>query len=191
MFEGKHRHFRDLKPVKINPSVGQIKRHSNGTITLHMDNEVYSTDAAIYAKLCSLEGISAIRDDFAYWQANDYMCYAAKPLWIDLNDQEHHHIIFDDNIRLDSTIDDCIVNIRLRRFLESNDETDTTGITSNHEFESIDFESYSMFEKSSILQPNLIKLLNPHLRSDSTRNHYYDLVRRSEAIYERYLINRH
>lgn len=176
IFEGKHRDFRDLKPLKINTSVGQIKRSSDGSVSLHMDNEVYSTDEAIYAKLSSLEGISAIRDDFAYWQANEYSCYAAKPLWIDLNDQEHQHIIFDDNIRLDSTIDDCIVNIRLRRF----------NSPPNH-FESIDFESYSLFDKSSILQPNLIKLLNPHLRSDSQRNHYYDLVRRSEFVYDRYI----
>lgn len=161
--------------------MGQIKRLDDGTVTLHMDNQIFSTDAAIYAKLCSLEGISAIRDDFAYWQANDYSCYAAKPLWIDLNDMDHHHIIFDDNIRLDSTIEDCIVNIRLRRLESADDE----------EFESVDFESYSVFEKSSILQPNLIKLLNPHARSDSTRNYYFELVRRSEAIYDRYLTRHH
>lgn len=178
MFEGKHRLFRDLAPLKINTSVGQIKRNQDGSIELHMDNEVYTSDAAIYAKLSSLEGISAIRDDFAYWQSNDYSCYAAKPLWIDLNDMEHHHIIFDDNIRLDSTIDDCIVNIRLRRFNPSNGQEED-------EFESIDFESYQLFEKSSILQPDLIKLLNPHARSDSTRNYYYELVRRSEAVYDR------
>jgi hypothetical protein len=134
-----------------------------------MDNQVFSTDAEIYAKLCSLEGISAIRDDFAYWQSDEYSCYSAKPLWIDLNDDDHHHIIFDDNIRLDSTTDDCIVNIRLRQV---NDPL----------FESVDFESYKIFEKSSILQPNLIKLLNPHLRADSTRNYYYELVRKSENV---------
>lgn len=177
MFESKHKDFRDLKPVKINTSIGEIKRSSDGSVSLHMDGAVYSSDAAIYAKLCSLEGISAIRDDFAYWQANDYSCYAAKPLWIDLNDLRHHHIIFDDNIRIDSTIEDCIVNIRLRRVGSAQDE-----------FESIDFESYDLFEKSSILQPNLIKLLNPHMRADSTRNYYYELVRKSETVYDRYMM---
>lgn len=176
MFERKHKDFMDLEPVKINPNIGHIKRNNDDQIELNMDNEKYVGDEAIYQKLNSLEGINAIRDDFAYWQANDYSCYAAKPLWVDLDDERHQHIIFDDNIRLD-TFDDCIVNIRLKN-------------STNFTFESIDFDSYVIFEKTSILQPNLIKLLNPHLKSDSTKNYYFDLIQKSEKVYDQLVANR-
>jgi hypothetical protein len=176
MFDGKHKDFRDLAPMHINTSVGHMRRTSEDQFELEMDNQVFRNDEAIYEKLNSLQGINAIRDDFAYWQSHDYSCYAAKPLWIDLNDERHHHIIFDDNIRLDA-VDDCIVNIRLKNATTSR-------------FESIDFESYKIFEKSSILQPNLIKLLNPHLRLDSTKNHYHEMIRKSEKVYGELLENR-
>jgi len=118
--------------------------------------------------------VNAIRDDFAYWQRNDYDCYASKPLWIDLNDKNHHHIIFDDNIRLDAP-DDCIVNLRL------NEES---------EYENVDFKSYYLFENCCMVQPNLIELLNPHLKVDSKRNHYLDKINKSERKFHRLLENR-
>lgn len=177
IIEGKHRDFKDIKPIRINHNVGQIKRDVNDKIELHMDNEVYSDDDAIYAKLCSLEGINAIRDDFAHWQMCDYECYAAKPLWINLQDNLHQHILFDDNIRLDA-VDDCIVNIRLSNFL------------SNDTYENVEFNSYKLFEKSSILQPNLIELLNPHLKLDSQENHYFKKIRNAELVYHRLITNK-
>ena len=62
-----------------------------------MDYEVISDEEAKYAKLTSLEGINAIRDDFAFWQSCDYECYGAKPLWINLDDSKHQDILFDDS----------------------------------------------------------------------------------------------
>jgi hypothetical protein len=176
VIEGKHRDFKDILPMKINPNVGQIKRDINDKIELHMDDQVFTEEEEIYKKLNSLEGINAIRDDFAYWQKSDYECYAAKPLWINLEDNKHHHILFDDNIRLDAA-DDCIVNIRLNNYMLN-------------DYENVDFSSYATFEKSSILQPNLIELLNPHLKRDSTKNHYFEKIRKAEIIYHKLITNK-
>ena len=176
VIEGKHRDFKDLDPIKINPNIGEIKRDLNDKIELHMDNEIYSDEEAIYNKLNSLEGINAIRDHFAFWQKSNYECYAAKPLWINLEDNKHHHILFDDNIRLDA-IDDCIVNIRLYNYMLK-------------EYENLDFASYERFEKSSILQPNLIELLNPHLKRDSNKNHYFEKISKAEFIYNILITNK-
>jgi hypothetical protein len=174
IFEGKHRDFKDIKPIKINTQIGKIERSENDKIKLIIGDETFDNDIDIYNKLSSLTGINAIRDDFAYWQRNDYDCYASKPLWIDLNDKLNHHIIFDDNIRLDAP-DDCIVNLRL------NEES---------EYENVDFKSYYLFENSCMVQPNLIELLNPHLKLDSKRNHYLDKINKSERKYNRLLENR-
>ncbi|CAF0922408.1 unnamed protein product [Brachionus calyciflorus] len=171
IMEGKHRDFCDIEPIKINANIGHIKRDKNDQIILQMDGETFETEEKIYEKINSLEGINAIRDDFAYWQENNYECYSAKPLWINLNDQNNHHIIFDDNIRLDS-IDDCIVNIRLNNHYSQN------------EYINLDFGSYNLFKFSSILQPNLIELLNPHLKNDSTKNYYYEMIKTAEKKYE-------
>lgn len=170
IFEGKHRDFKDLEPIKINPVIGQMRRYPDDKICLEMDNQVYSDEEEIYKKLSSLEGINAIRDDFAYWQMNDYECYSAKPLWVNFEDGKNQHIIFDDNVRLDE-FDDCIVNVRLK------------GLGMG-EFVNVDFESYGIFEKSSILQPNLLQLLNPHLRIDSTKNHYCEKIKKAEKVYD-------
>lgn len=169
VIEGKHRDFKDLQPIKVNPNIGQIKRDLNDRIELHMDNQIYSDEDAIYNKLSSLEGINAIRDDYKFWHECGYECYAAKPLWVNLEDAHHHHIIFDDNIRLDK-VDDCIVNIRLKN-------------SQLNEYENVEFDSYKSFEKSSILQPNLIELLNPHLKRDSKKNHYFEKIRKAEIMY--------
>ena len=175
VFEADHKYFPDLKPMSINPNIGHIKRSLSDQIELEMDGEVYYTDEAIYKKLTSLEGVNAIRDDFAYWQKNCYECYSAKPLWINLLDQENQHIIFDDNIRLDS-IDDCIANLRL---------TNSTV----KEYENVHFDCYNIFDKSSIIQPNLIHLLNPLQMSDSTKSYYYERIKKAEKVYDLILEN--
>lgn len=176
VIQGHHRDFAHLEPMQINPWIGQIERQTDDSIVLEWAGERFDTEEAIYAKLCSLQGINAIRDDFAYWQQNEYECYAAKPLWVDLDDPLHQHILFDDNIRLDAP-DDCIVNLRLRNSVSS-------------QFENVEFDSYRLFEKCSILQPNLIQLLNPHLRSDSTKNHYFEQIKRAEIHFNRILMNK-
>ena len=159
--------------MKINPNIGQLIRSDNDQIKLLMDSEMFADDAAIYKKLSSLTGINAIRDDFNYWQNNNYECYSAKPLWINLEDHNTQHIIFDDNIRLYEE-NDCIVNVRLMN-------------KAKNKYENIDFECYRIFEKCSILQPNLIELLNPHLRRDSKKNHYCEKLKKSEVIYQKML----
>lgn len=176
VLEGKHPHFKSIKPIHINPNIGSIKRYSNDRIELEIDGQVFTDEDSIYEKLNSLQGINAIRDDFAFWQMNNYECYSAKPLWINLNDSKNQHIIFDDNIRLDS-FDDCIVNLRLNN-------------TEPSVYVNLDFDSYRIFEKSSILQPNLIQLLNPHLRIDSTKNHYLEKIKKAERIYDKILENK-
>ncbi len=173
ILEGKHRDFRDIKPIKINNQIGKIERGLNDKIALIIGDQVYDNDRDIYNKLCTLTGINAIRDDFAYWQKNDYECYAAKPLWINLNDPNNHHIIIDDNIRLNE-VDDCIVNLRL------SDE-------SNNVYENVDFNDYHMFDICCLVQPNLLELLNPHLKLDSKRNHYLDKIKKSEKNFDRLL----
>lgn len=174
VFEGKHPDFQDIKPIKINSNIGKIQRFDDNKIVLTMDNNVYDNEEKIYDKLSCLEGINAIRDDFAFWQKNKYECYSAKPLWINLNDPDHHHIIFDDNIRLDS-IDDCIVNIRL---LNSSEKK---------KFVDVHFNSYKFFKSTSILQPDLIELLNPNLKIDSNCNHYLNMIKNAEKSYENLL----
>ena len=169
-------------PLSVNMCVGQLRRYENDRIELEMDNEVYRDDEAIYDKLCSMEGINAIRDDFAYWQRHAYECYAAKPLWLNLHDPLHHHILFDDNIRFDAT-DDCIVNLRLSSPHQSPD-------SSVNGYENVDFDSYRLFEKCCILQPDLIQLLNPLLNRDSTRNHYLQKIKRAEHHYTKILVNK-
>jgi hypothetical protein len=171
IFDGKHKHFKDIKPMKVNTNIGQIKRFDNDRIQLEMDGQIYDGDEAIYNKLNSLDGVNAIRDDFHYWQENEYDCYSAKPLWIDLTDPFHQHILFDDNIRLDDE-HDCIVNVRLKN-------------ANKNIFENIDFSCYNIFEKCVILQPNLIELLNPHLKLDSNKNPYCEKLKRSEKIYSK------
>lgn len=177
VLNGKHPQFADIEPMNINTSVGHLKRYSLDHIELEMDGEVYKDEKSIYAKLNSLTGICAIRDDFAYWQKHDYVCYSAKPLWVNLNDDRHQHILFDDNIRMDSK-DDCIVNLR---FNNTEDEND---------YHNVDFDSYKIFERTSIIQPNLIELLNPLCKKDSRSNHYYDKIRQAEANYNIVLLNK-
>lgn len=120
----------------------------------------------------NFKGINAIRDDFDFWQKNNYDCYSAKPLWIDLDDANHQHIIFDDNIRLEKH-DDCIVNVRLKN---KNCE---------HKYDKIPFNRYHIFESTNILQPNLIELLNPLLKKDSNKNHYCEKLKKAEIIYHK------
>ena len=54
----------------------------------------------------------AVRDDYAHWQANGYLPSAGKPVWVDLSDNEHLHIFFDDNLH--PLADDSIVGVRQR-----------------------------------------------------------------------------
>ena len=49
----------------------------------------------------------------------------------------------------------------------------------------MEFDSYKTFDKIAILQPNLIELLNPHLKRDSNKNHYFEKIRKAEIFYQK------
>lgn len=170
VIEGHHRDFEDLKPLKINTHVGNIKRNEKNEIEFEIDGVKYKDEMQIYEKLNSIDGICAIRDDFAFWQMNSFNCYSAKPLWINLNDSYHQHILFDDNVRIQSS-DDCIVNLRI--FNEN-----------LHDFFDAHFDLYKYFLNANIIQPNLIKLLNPNADDASKENFYLNEVRYAEQKYD-------
>jgi hypothetical protein len=169
VLEGKHRDFNDIQNMNINTHVGCIRRTDDNEIEFEIDGNIYSNENEIYEKLNSIEGILAIRDDFAYWQKNNYNCYSAKPIWLNLNDSKHQHIIFDDNIRLEA-LDDCIVNLRI--FNQKN-------------FYNIDFNAYELFQHSTIIQPDLFELLNkPSNKDFYAKNYYYDKINVAERKYD-------
>ncbi|OWF41998.1 uncharacterized protein LOC110461733 [Mizuhopecten yessoensis] len=76
-----------------------------------LEGSEITDERAIYNMLNAKEGISGYKDDFIFWQSNNYSHEAAKPLYVDPFDDEVHHIFFDDNIR--TLEDDSIVNVRL------------------------------------------------------------------------------
>ena len=80
-------------------------RNKDGTVATSLTDET-----GIYKYLCDVEGIVGFKDDFAYWQNHDYNHEYAKPLWVDPDDKDHLHIIFDDNYRPDNL--DSIVDVR-------------------------------------------------------------------------------
>eukprot|EP00929_Paragymnodinium_shiwhaense_P008407 TRINITY_DN112367_c0_g1_i1.p1 TRINITY_DN112367_c0_g1~~TRINITY_DN112367_c0_g1_i1.p1 ORF type:complete len:387 (-),score=22.25 TRINITY_DN112367_c0_g1_i1:37-1197(-) len=53
-----------------------------------------------------------VRDDYFHWKGNQYVPQGGKPLWLTLQDDETHHIFFDDNIH--NKDNDSIVAIRAR-----------------------------------------------------------------------------
>ena len=56
VLEGKHRDFKDIKPMDVNTNVGKIIRNENDKIKLIMDGKEYNNDHEIYEKLSSLSG---------------------------------------------------------------------------------------------------------------------------------------
>jgi hypothetical protein len=75
-------------------------------------------------------------------------------------------------------VDDCIANIRLLN-------------SSVREYANVDFDYYNIFDKSSIIQPNLIHLLNPLQKADSTKSYYYEKVKKAERVYDKILECQH
>lgn len=112
---GNHPSFSKSININVNMHPGTIKRRgdsielftSNGGQDVQQ-NLVYEKD--IYRKLCNSQGISGYVDDFAFWQKHNYDHAAGKPFWVDLNDERHHHIFFDDNFRAND--EDSIIDVR-------------------------------------------------------------------------------
>lgn len=86
--------------------------NENSKIKINKPREIYNFWS-------SWDGAVSIVDDFNYWQRHNYTQNSAKPFWIDLKDEQTHHIIFDDNIRFGH---DGTNGIDLRSFDESNED---------------------------------------------------------------------
>lgn len=70
------------------------------------------SDNEMYTWFTEVNGIVGIKDNVEDWYQNNFDSSKGKPLWVDHNDPNVHHIFFDDNIRPGSH--DSILNLRLR-----------------------------------------------------------------------------
>lgn len=118
----------------------------------------------IYRFTSEYEGICGFRDDFAYWQNNDYNHTSAKPLWIDPYDKDYHHIIFDDNYRPHHT--DSIVDIHER------------GV--DGKWTTLDNSQLHKYDDLCLVQVDLLAAIN-------NENYYVEKVRDCEANFDRKL----
>ena len=114
----------------------------------------------IYKFTSEYEGVCGFRDDFEYWQQNDYKHSCAKPLWIDPYDTEHQHIIFDDNYR--PYHHDSIVDVHERG--------------KNGEWTSLDSTVLHKYDNSCLVQVDLLAAIN-------NENYYIEKIRSCEAKY--------
>lgn len=112
-----------------------------------MDGDIITTDivdeSQMYDYLSQVNGICGFKDDFPYWQDNNYHHKYAKPLWIDPTDTSHRHIFFDDNYR-PNTID-SIVDVR---------ERDSTG-----KWRSVDDTELDKYHGMSLVQVDLLEAI--------------------------------
>lgn len=75
-------------------------------------------ECEVFQFLDQTTGTTAIRDDYPYWKLNGFLASAGKPMWIpaalpgDGAEPAPLHILFDDNIRVDSP-DNSIVDTRM------------------------------------------------------------------------------
>jgi len=94
------------------------------------DQVVASGDEEIVRLLESTVGAVGIQDHFDFWQQNDYVPWAGKPVWVPaqpdktttdnacqkaVNDEQQllcHHLFFDDNIH--HQVDDSIASVRVQ-----------------------------------------------------------------------------
>lgn len=118
---GNHPQFPYKLPVDVNRQPGRIHRLPNNRIRCDVPSAengletlppvVLETDADIYRYMSAVDGICGFVDDFSYWQEHNYAHSKGKPLWIDIEDRDVQHILFDDNIRVSDP--DSIVDVRL------------------------------------------------------------------------------
>lgn len=108
--------------LKINFNPGLVFRKNDGSIVFETiedgndeggspERSEVTEEREIYDMLSAQVGISGYKDDFIFWQSNNYSHETAKPLYVDPFDDDVQHIFFDDNIR--TSEDDSIVNVRL------------------------------------------------------------------------------
>jgi len=119
--KGNHPLIEEPIPIKVNKIHGHVTRSEEDHIQFEVKSstkddgtnitEIYANEKSICDMLNSNQGIYGFKDDFRFWQMNDYHHTAGKPFWIDPYNDEVHHIFFDDNIRVFD--EDSIVNVRL------------------------------------------------------------------------------
>lgn len=177
----RHVQRENFNDLNVNMVIGSFERDEKDVnkILLRLnENEIYEGDISIYNKLNSLTGICAIKDDFTPWQRNNYSCYFAKPVWINLNDENHQHLFFDDNIRFESE-DDCIVNVKLCHKTNKNSNL----------FENVLFKSYEIFEKFTLIQPNLLELLDKDLSNNNNEysEFFFKKIDNAYKAYDRFI----
>lgn len=117
----------------------------------------------IYRYFCDYEGVCGFRDDFEYWQNNSYLHKCAKPLWIDPNDSQYQHILFDDNYRPNHL--DSIVDIRQRE-------------SASGEWASLDNAQLDKYDNMSLVQVDLLQAI-------SNDQYYVDRVRDCETKFDK------
>ena len=166
--EGKHPDFPALTPMNVDHNVGSIKRSSTGDIMLQTEfgghPQTLTDERQIYELLSNSTGVTAIVDDFIYWQQNDYDHTCSKPHWVDVHDANTQHIIFDDNLRV--TDSDSIVDLRL--FHDS----------ISHTAASVrDFEHMQRYEDACLVQADL-------LQSTADLNYFVNKVKICEQKYD-------
>ena len=120
--QGNHPDITKRWDIPINLTPGKVKRFDDvNNIVMDFPErcngvrnpaEVFQNEAQMYKKLSNLQGIHAFVDDFETWQNHQYDSTYGKPFWVDLDDKDTHHILFDDNIRVTDV--DSIVDLRMR-----------------------------------------------------------------------------
>lgn len=124
-------------------------------------SEEVKNESDIYKFLCDSKGILGFKDDFPYWQMNNYHHTCSKPLWIDPQDTEHMHIFFDDNYR--PKTEDSIVDVR---------EKDGSG-----GWRSVVDDALETYDDMSLVQVDLLDAI-------ANDNYYVQKVQQCERRYE-------
>ncbi|KAL3852262.1 hypothetical protein ACJMK2_015928 [Sinanodonta woodiana] len=176
--EGNHPGFNKRVAISVNRTPGFIHRSDGQCIKCQMrgnedSEELLQTctgDREVYNVLSECTGIVGFKDDFVYWQSNQYHHTAGKPLFIDPFDCNVHHIIFDDNIR--TFEDDNIVDVRL---------FETKGAKIARSLSKVEAAS---FENVCMVQADLIE----SIESDE---YYINAVNKCEQNYSKYLMKWH
>lgn len=143
-----------LPLLQLNKTVYNLKRNRS-KFCLTPWRPVVSTDsckiisvdseAALYDWFSSVTGVAGVVDDFHFWLQNGYDHAAAKPFWIDREDQQrHHHIFFDDNFRAEDV--DSIIDVRYRNPTSLN-------------FESASLSQIPQFEGAHLVQTDLLEAI--------------------------------
>ncbi|XP_067934650.1 uncharacterized protein [Watersipora subatra] len=166
--ENKHPLFPELPKLPLHKPSGRIVRKEDGTVKLQqmtvdggVSKELKSADD-IYKFTSEFQGVCGFRDDFEYWQRNEYHHSCAKPLWIDPYDSDYQHIIFDDNYRPDHH--DSIVDVYEKG--------------RNGEWTRLDNSQIHKYDNTCLVQVDLLAAIN-------NDNYYIEKVKGCEAKYNK------